>query len=98
MPGNMDERVVSMEFDNKQFEKNVKTSMKTIDDLKESLDFDDTGKSFDQFTEKCKKFGKNNVFKDVDDSVSTLRKGIGLLGDSAGGLISQFAELTRSDR
>ena len=95
MPGNMDERVVSMEFDNKQFEKNVKTSMKTIDDLKESLDFDDTGKSFDQFTEKCKKFGKNNVFKDVDDSVSTLRKGIGLLGDSAGGLISQFAEVTK---
>ena len=95
MAGNMDERVVSMEFDNKQFEKNVKTSMKTIDDLKESLDFDDAGKGFDEFTDKCKKFGKNNVFKDVDDSVSSLRKGIGLLGDSAGGLISQFAEITK---
>ncbi len=95
MAGNMDERVVSMEFDNKQFEKNVKTSMKTIDDLKESLDFDDTGKSFDEFTTKCKKFGKDNCFKDVDDSVSKLRKGIGLLGDSAGGLISQFAEVTK---
>ena len=95
MAGNMDERVVSMEFDNKQFEKNVRTSMKTIDDLKESLDFDDTGESFDEFTKKCKKFGKDNCFKDVDDSVSKLRKGIGLLGDSAGGLISQFAEVTK---
>lgn len=95
MPGNMDERVVSMEFDNKQFEKNVKTSMKTIDDLKESLNFDDTGDSFDEFTTKCRKFGKDNVFKDVDDSVSKLRRGIGLLGDSAGGLFSQFAEITK---
>lgn len=95
MAANMDERVVSMEFDNKQFEKNVKTSMKTLDDLKESLDFDETGESFDKVTAKFKKFGKENVFKDVDDSVGSLRKSIGLLGDSAGGLISQFAEVTK---
>ena len=95
MAGNMDERVVSMEFDNKQFEKNVKTSMKTIDDLKESLDFDETGESFDKLSAKFKKFGKENVFKDVDDSVSSLRKGLGLLGDSASGLFRQFAEVTK---
>ena len=34
----VDNRVVSMEFDNSQFEKNVQTSMKTLDSLNKSLD------------------------------------------------------------
>jgi len=38
----VDERVVEMSFDNKKFEKNVKTSMGTIDKLKSSLDFSGT--------------------------------------------------------
>jgi hypothetical protein len=39
MSQTIDERVVSMKFDNDQFEKNVSTSMGTIDKLKKSLDF-----------------------------------------------------------
>lgn len=35
----VDERVVSMEFDNSRFERNVKTSMSTLDKLKQSLSF-----------------------------------------------------------
>jgi len=38
----VDERVVEMSFDNKRFESNVKTSMNTINDLKNSLDFSGT--------------------------------------------------------
>lgn len=34
----IDNRVVSMEFDNSQFEKNVQTSMKTLDSLNKTLD------------------------------------------------------------
>lgn len=34
----IDNRVVSMEFDNSQFEKNVQTSMKTLDNLNKTLD------------------------------------------------------------
>lgn len=34
----IDNRVVSMEFDNAQFEKNVQTSMKTLDNLNKTLD------------------------------------------------------------
>lgn len=95
MAGNMDERVVSMEFDNRQFEKNVKTSMKTLDDLKDALDFDKTGESLDKFDEKFKKFGKNNVFEDMDSSVTSLRKGLGVLGDTAKSTFAQFAEITK---
>ena len=39
MSKTIDERVVSMKFDNSNFEKNVKTSMSTLDKLKQSLHF-----------------------------------------------------------
>lgn len=96
MAGNMDERVVSMEFDNKQFEKNVKTSMKTIDDLKESLDFEGVGESLDVVDKKFKLFGKHNkTFEDVDGTVTSLRKNLALLGEGGRSLLSQFAEVTK---
>lgn len=44
----VDERVVEMSFDNKHFEKNVKTSMSTIDKLKNSLDFSGTANSINK--------------------------------------------------
>ena len=40
MSKQVDERVVSMQFDNKHFESNVQTSLNTIDKLKQSLRFD----------------------------------------------------------
>ena len=45
MSRNVDERVVEMQFDNAQFERNVKTSMNSIDQLKQSLDFNGVGGS-----------------------------------------------------
>jgi phage-related protein len=44
----VDERVVEMSFDNRKFESNVKTSMGTIDKLKNSLDFSGTAKSLNR--------------------------------------------------
>ena len=41
MSKTVDERVVEMRFDNKQFEANVKTSMSTLDKLKSSLKLGD---------------------------------------------------------
>ena len=38
MSKTVDERVVEMRFDNKQFESNVQTSLSTIGKLKQSLD------------------------------------------------------------
>ena len=43
----IDERVVSMQFDNKQFESNVQTTMSTLDKLKAKLNFANVGKSLD---------------------------------------------------
>ena len=53
MSKTIDERVVSMQFDNKQFESNVATTMSTIDKFKQSLKFTDSSQ------------GLNNVNKAV---------------------------------
>ena len=42
MSKTIDEKVVSMQFDNAQFEKNVHTSMSTLNQLKQSLDLTGT--------------------------------------------------------
>ena len=39
MSKTIDEKVVSIQFDNQQFEKNVSTTMSTLDKLKQKLKF-----------------------------------------------------------
>lgn len=46
---NIDERVVEMRFDNKQFESGISTSINSIDKLKKSLNFDATNKELQKF-------------------------------------------------
>jgi len=48
MATKIDERVVSMQFDNKNFEKNVSQSMSTLDQLKEKLNFKGASKGLDE--------------------------------------------------
>lgn len=57
MSKNIDENVVSMRFDNYDFERNVKTSMSTLDRLKNALKFDNVQNGVKQI---------NNEFKKVD--------------------------------
>lgn len=47
MSKQVDERVVSMQFDNKQFESGVQTSLSTLDKLKQSLNMDGVAKGLD---------------------------------------------------
>ena len=47
MSRTVDEKVVSMQFDNRRFESNVQTSMSTLDKLKAKLDFTGAGKGLD---------------------------------------------------
>ena len=47
MSREIDNRVVQMKFDNKQFEQGVSETMKSLDGLKNSLKLDDAAKGFD---------------------------------------------------
>lgn len=47
MSTTIDQRVVEMQFDNKQFERNVSTTMSTLDSLKQSLNMTGAAKGFE---------------------------------------------------
>lgn len=48
MARSIDERVVQMKFENGQFERGVEASIKSVQQLKKGLDFEDSIKSFDK--------------------------------------------------
>ena len=48
----VDTRVVKMEFDNQQFERNIKQTSKSLDNFKQSLDFRGVGDSVDEVSVK----------------------------------------------
>lgn len=60
MSQEIDKRVVEMQFDNKQFEKNVQQSLGTIDKLKLALDFDGS-KGFESLTRAANKLDLSNI-------------------------------------
>lgn len=62
----IDEKVVSMEFDNKRFERNVSTTINTIDKLKESLEFKNASKGFEEITESSKKVNMSSLGQSVE--------------------------------
>lgn len=47
MSMSIDERIVEMQFNNKNFQKNISESIDSLDKLKDSLDLDDAAKSFE---------------------------------------------------
>lgn len=55
MSRTIDERVVQMSFDNAQFERNVQTSLTTIDKLKKSLDFSGASQGLENVNAAAKK-------------------------------------------
>ena len=66
MSKTIDERVVEMRFNNKDFESNVQTSLKTIDKLKESLNFDESTKSVEKFQDSLKHFSLDDIGRAVE--------------------------------
>ena len=69
MSKTVDERVVSMKFDNSQFEKNVKTSMSTLDKLKQSLNFKDSAKGLESINAAA----KNTNLSGLSAGIETVR-------------------------
>lgn len=62
----VDQRVVEMRFDNKQFEANVAQSMTTLDKLKKSLNFNGASKGLDEINTAAKKVDLSGVSKAAD--------------------------------
>ena len=67
MSKKVDERVVEMRFDNAQFEKNVSTSMSTLEKLKKSLNFDGASKSFENIDRAANNVSFDKISSGVED-------------------------------
>ena len=66
MSTTVDERVVSMKFDNKQFESNVQTSLGTLDKLKSSLKLDGAAKGFENIDSVSRRINFNPLSAGVE--------------------------------
>ena len=70
MSTTVDERVVSMQFDNGQFERNASQSMSTLDKLKKALKFEKTAESLDTLSEATKRLD----FSPMVDGLETVEE------------------------
>ena len=71
----VDERVVEMTFDNSRFEKNVETSLKTIEKLDKSLEFQNAGKGLNELDRAVSKIDFSpfaNAVESISDKFSAL--------------------------
>ena len=76
MSTSIDERVVSMQFDNKQFESNAKTSMTTLERLKEKLNFSGAAKGLENVNSAAKNInmaGLSSAVETVQAKFSALQ-------------------------
>lgn len=78
----IDNRVVKMEFDNKQFESGVSTTMSTLDKLKAKLKFKDEAKSLDDISNKAKRVDFSSLTSAVQ-TVADRFSNLGVVGMTA---------------
>lgn len=70
MSTTIDEKVVEMRFDNKQFEEGVQTSLSTLGKLKQSLNLDGAAKGFEDLGSAAKKCDMSMLSRSVE-TIST---------------------------
>lgn len=75
----VDNRVVSMEFDNSKFERNATITQKTLSKLKEMLNFKDAGKGFDSINQASGKVNFSAMEKALQ-TVSSRFSNLGIIG------------------
>ena len=82
MSNQVDNRVVSMQFDNQRFEKNVATSLNTLDKLKKSLKLDGATKGLEEVDSAAKKIDMSGLGKAVE-TVNSRFSALGIMGVTA---------------
>ena len=87
MSRTIDEKVVEMRFDNKDFERNVSQSMSTLDKLKSALDFSGAGKAFEGISSAAGHID----FGGLSDGLSHVTDGFTNFGEIAIGSIKKIA-------
>ena len=82
MSKTVDERVVEMRFDNAQFEKNVQTSMSTLDKLKQKLNLSGASKGLEEVGSAAKKVDMSGLGTGIE-TVSAKFSALQVMGVTA---------------
>ena len=82
MSTTIDEKVVSMRFDNKQFETNVQTSLSTLDKLKRSLNFTGATKGLEDVSNATKNIDMSRLSTAID-TIQSRFSTMGIIGVTA---------------
>lgn len=104
MEGATDTRIVQMQFDNKNFERNVKTSQRTIEKFKKHLNFDKCEKGLDNLQAAASKISFANFADNIEKLankftglgtvselvLSQIRRGIESAARSISGLVNEL--------
>lgn len=80
MSSTVEERVVEMQFDNKQFESNAKETMKTLDALNKSLDLKGATDGFKNLDKAAKSVDLSDISKSMDTITNKISV-FGVIGD-----------------
>ena len=91
MSQTIDNRIVEMQFENKQFESGVQESLSTLDKLKNALKFDDASKNLQDFSKNINKnMDLSGLSKSVED-VSSKFSASGIAGMEVIRKLTDFA-------
>ena len=82
MSNDIDQRVVDMRFNNKQFESGVQTSISALDKLKQGLNLDASAKSLKNLDKAGKTFSLESMSKSID-AISSRFSTLGIIGITA---------------
>ena len=66
MPGNVDERIVEMRIDNKQFESGAKTTISTLEKLERALHLKSDSNAIDEMAKSVSNFDASPMTKSID--------------------------------
>lgn len=89
----IDQRIVEMQFDNRQFESGVKTTINTLDRLKQKLNFGKSAQSLDDLSKASKRFSLDGLASSVEYIASKFSF-MGVMGVTAMQRISNAAITT----
>lgn len=82
MSRSIDERIVEMQFNNRQFESGIKESLGSLDKLKKGLDFDGASKSLTGLSEAGRKFSLAGIAEGVNTIAGKFTT-LGIIGVTA---------------
>lgn len=82
MSTTIDQKVVEMRFDNKQFERNVADTMSTLDKFKQKLNLSGSAKSFDEISASARRVDMSGLSTAID-MVNSRFSALGIMGVTA---------------